>query len=136
MSATFKFDFDKAKCKAKYDGYSKQGKMILKNEIVKDTDKFVPMQSGFVSKSAISSISNNSDTIVYKGPYARFLYEGKVMIGIKSHSPWARSGEVKIVTNKALTYSSTKPLACARWFQKSKSLNQGKWIRLVKKVYK
>lgn len=30
------------------------------------------------------------------------------MVGVKSHSPWARKGERKVVTSKNLTYHSEK----------------------------
>lgn len=133
---TYKFDFDYGKCKKKYDNYSKQARKILKNEVVKDTDKFVPFRQGNVSQSAIRSISSDNDYIIYKGPYARFLYFGKVMVGIVTNRPWAKKGEIKKVTGRALTYGGAHPLACARWFEKSRSLNLKKWIALVKKVYK
>lgn len=133
---TYKFDFDYSKCKKKYDSYNKQAKKILKNEVVKDTDKFVPMRVGTLKNSAIQSVGNNSDSIVYKGPYARFLYYGHVMVGIRSNSPWAKKGETKKVTGRALTFGGAHPLACARWFEKSRSLNLKKWINLAKKVFK
>lgn len=41
----------------------------------------------------------------YLGPYARFQYHGFVMVGVMTHSPWARRGEPKRVTGKRLTYS-------------------------------
>ena len=57
MSKTvYEFNFDYAKCKNKYANYNKKAKKILKNEVVKDTDKFVPYKNGIVSKSAINSI--------------------------------------------------------------------------------
>lgn len=132
----YKFDFDYGKCKKKYDSYNKQARKILKNEVVKDTDKFVPMRVGNLKNSAINSISRDNDYIIYKGPYARFLYFGRVMVGIHSNRPWAKKGEIKKVINKPLTYGGAHPLACARWFEKSRSLNLNKWLTLVKKVFK
>lgn len=108
--------------------------MKLKNEVVKDSDKFVPMRAGMLKNSAIESVSSNSDQIVYKTPYARFLYYGKVMVGRTSGKAWASNGETKVVTNKDLTYS--RPTACAFWFERAKSLYKKNWLELVKKVYK
>ena len=133
---TYKFDFDYDKCKKKYDGYSKQARKMLKNEVVKDTDKFVPFRNGNVSKSAIQTINSDNDYIIYKGPYARFLYYGHVMVGVVSNRPWAKKGETKKITNRALTFGGAHPLACARWFEKSRSLNLKKWLALAKKVFK
>lgn len=134
----YKFDFDYGKCKKKYDGYNKQARKVLKNEVVKDTDKFVPMRVGTLKNSAIKSINNNSDNIIYKGPYARFLYYGHVMVGIRTNRPWAKKGETKVVANpkRALMFGGVHPFACARWFEKSRSLNLRKWITLAKKVFR
>lgn len=134
----YKFDFDKNKCKRKYDNYNKQARKILKNEVVKDTDKFVPYGNGIVSKSAINSINSDNDYIIYKGPYARFLYYCLVMVGIRTNRPWAKKGEIKVVANpkRALTFSGSHPLACARWFEKSRSINLKKWLIIIRKVFK
>mgnify|MGYP001092233413 CR=1 FL=1 len=139
MSKTvYEFNFDYAKCKNKYANYNKKAKKILKNEVVKDTDKFVPYKNGIVSKSAINSINSDNDYIIYKGPYARFLYFGHVMVGIRTNRPWAKKGETKIIANpkRALTFSGSHPMACARWFEKSRSINMKKWIDLARKVFK
>lgn len=134
MSAQYKLDFDVNKCKKKYGAMNDKARMLLKNEIVKDTDKFVPFRTGYLKNSAIRSISSKDDAIIYKGPYARFLYYGKVMIGVITHRPWAKKGEIKKATNRNLTFSH--PFACARWFEKSKSINLRKWLDIAKKVYK
>lgn len=63
-------------------------------------DPYVPMQSGHLKNSA--SIGPNY--VRYAGPYAAFQYGGVVMVGIHSGSPWARRGEKKRVTTRALSY--------------------------------
>ena len=138
MSVSYEFKFDHAKCKKKYDNYNKQAKKILKNEVIKDTDKFVPFRNGVVSTSAMRSINDNNDYIIYKGPYAKFLYYGHVMVGIRTNRAWAEKGEIKVVASpkRTLTFSGLHPLACARWFEKSRSVNLKKWITLAKKVFK
>lgn len=37
-------------------------------------------------------------------PYSRFQAGGKVMVGVKSRSAWAKPGERKVVINKNLKY--------------------------------
>lgn len=64
--------------------------------------KYVSFKSG-VQEASTRSIEGGTKVII-NVPYARFQSEGKVMIGVKSHSPWARRGERKIVTNKNLKY--------------------------------
>lgn len=131
-----KFVLDESKVKNRLANQTKQAKRILKNEIVKDTEKFVPMRSGFLKNSIMRSIQSNDDFIIYNTPYARFLYYGYVMIGKITKRPWARRGETKIKTDRKIQYGKVHPLACSHWFERSKALNKDKWIKLAKKVYK
>lgn len=131
-----KFVLNESKVKNRLANQTKQAKKILKNEIVKDTEKFVPMRSGFLKNSIMRSIQSNDDFIIYNTPYARFLYYGYVMIGKITKRPWARRGETKIKTDKKIQYGKVHPLACSHWFERSKALNKDKWIKLAKKVYR
>lgn len=63
-------------------------------------DPYVPMQSGHLKNSA----EVGANYVKYLGPYARFQYGGRVMVGIRSGSPWARRGEKKVLTNRSLSY--------------------------------
>ncbi|MBP3464113.1 MAG: hypothetical protein J6K45_06515 [Clostridia bacterium] len=67
--------------------------------------KYVSFKSGVQEKSTGSI--NHGEEIIINVPYAHFQAEGKAMIGTKSHSPWAKLGEKKIYTGRALTYHST-----------------------------
>lgn len=66
--------------------------------------KYVSFKSGVQEKSTGSI--NHGEEIIINVPYAHFQAKGKVMVGTKSHSPWARLGEKKVYTGKALTYHS------------------------------
>lgn len=70
--------------------------------------KYVSRKSGTQEKSIPIASNYGSGRITINVPYARFQAEGKVMVGIKSHSPWARKGERKIVTSKNLKYHSER----------------------------
>lgn len=94
-------------------------------QVIKDTTPYVPMQDGILYMSALVNQNRYKDKIVWTGPYARFLYHGKVMVGIRSRRAWARLGEVKEATNKALKYGKTHPLAGPEWYIRSKSKNKG-----------
>lgn len=67
--------------------------------------RYVSFKSGVQEKSTGSI--NHGEEIIINVPYAHFQATGKVMVGTKSHSPWARLGEKKVYTGKALTYHST-----------------------------
>lgn len=64
-------------------------------------DPYVPFRSGHLKNTAFVG----KNYVRYLGPYAQFQYGGVVMVGIMTHSPWARRGEPKRVTGKPLSYS-------------------------------
>ena len=70
--------------------------------------KYVSRKSGAQEKSIPIASKYGSGKVVINVPYARFQAEGKVMIGVKSNSPWARRGERKVVTSRDLKYHSEK----------------------------
>ena len=94
------------------------------------------MQDGILYMSALVNQNRYKDKIVWTGPYARFLYKGLVMVGIRSRRAWARLGEVKETTSKALKYGKTHPLAGPEWYIRSKGKNKGKWVKLTKGWFK
>ena len=62
-------------------------------------------------------------------PYGRFHHRGKVMVGEKSRSPWARKHEKKEVTDQPLKWSN--PNAVAYWDEAAKKRHLKAWIALV-----
>ena len=99
-----------------------EGETWLANEILKDTDPFVPALT--LSLSQRSHVEGNS--VIYPGPYARYLYYGKVMEGPK-YGP-------KHATDKDLVFTkSVHPQAQSHWFEASKAQNLKKWVRGVAK---
>lgn len=130
------FDFDVNKVKKRYKNKYNIARLALKNEVVKDTEPYVPFETGTIARSAYQSIRGANDRIVYKGPAARFLYYGYVMVGITSGKAWANKGETKRVTGKKLVYGSAHPLAGAKWFEKSKKIYVGKWLKVAKRGFR
>jgi hypothetical protein len=91
----------------------------------KDTRPFVPA----LTLSLANRTRVDGNTIIYPGPYARYLYYGKVMAGPK-YGP-------KYATDKDLVYTkSMHPNAQSHWFEASKAQNLDKWLRGVKKLAK
>lgn len=76
----------------------------LDKAIAENLQKYVSLRSGTQSKSIPTASSYGSGKVIIDVPYAHFQAEGKVMIGSKSHSPWAKLGEKKIYTERTLTY--------------------------------
>lgn len=106
---------------------------ILATQVMKDTDKYVPALTGSLTQRT----HVEGSTIVYPGPYARFLYYGKVMVYAPTGSTWAPKGEHKVVTGRDLVMNkSMHPLATSHWFEVSKAQNLEKWITVAQKAVK
>lgn len=86
--------------------------------IADNLKKYVSLKSG-VQSASTRSIQGGTKVII-NVPYARFQAGGKVMIGVRSHSPWARRGERKILTNRNLKYHSGR-LRGAKPFERMKA---------------
>lgn len=101
-------------------------------QILKDTVPLVPALTG--------SFSNRSHVIgnwiIYPGPYARFLYYGKVMIYPPTGSTWAPKGASKVPTNRPLNFNtSMHAKAQSHWMDASRAQNMKKWDKIALKVY-
>lgn len=81
---------------------------FLDKTVAENLQKYVSRKSGVQEKSIPIASKYGSGKVIINVPYARFQAEGKVMIGVKSHSPWAKKGERKVVIGKELEYHSEK----------------------------
>lgn len=115
----------------KLDAASDKAKHILAIQMAKDTDPYVPARS----KALANDTKVIGDTIIYRGPYARFLYYGKLMIDPNTGSSWAPYGASKVVTGKDLNISqAVHGKAQSHWFEASKAQNLQKWIRVAERA--
>lgn len=102
-------------------------------QMEKDTRPFVPALTG----SLMNRTRVEGNAVIYPGPYARFLYYGKVMVDPDTGSPFAQKGAVKVLTDKDLVFNkSVNPQAQAHWFEASKAQNLEKWMRVYRKARK
>lgn len=100
-----------------------RAEIAVAEQVLKDTAPFVPFLTGSLSGRA----RVDGKSVVYPGPYARYLYYGKVMIG---HAP-------KQVTEKDLVFTTDYHKdAQAFWFEASKAQNMKKWERTAEKAVK
>lgn len=127
---------DEALCIRKNEEKRKQILPMLKNEIVKTTEPYVPFDSGELAHSVYASINDGTERLVYRKIYAHFLYVGLVMIGTISGKAWANKYEKKSYTTEKLKYRKTHPKASSFWFEESKKKNEKHWIKFVKELFK
>lgn len=106
---------------------------VLAVQVEKDTVPFVPALTGSLAER--TRVVGNA--IIYPGPYARFLYNGKVMVDPNTGSTYAPKGGTKVLTDRNLVFTKTMhPQAQSHWFEASKAQNLDKWLRVAEKAVK
>lgn len=106
----------------------------LDSAIMTSMEPYMPRRDGqfiAVTKDMSAAVAGSGQVVAAAPPYGRFLYEGNVMVGVKSRSAWAKKGEKKVVTGKNLTYSGGGQ---AHWFDAAKDHDCDNWVNLVKKT--
>lgn len=97
----------------------------LGEQVLQSSRAYMPMRTGNFAQR--SFVTDGGKKVIFPGPFGRFQYMGKVMIGEHSRSPWARKGEKKVVTNRPLTYSRAE--ATAFWFETAKENDCDAWVK-------
>lgn len=130
LEISMKDNFSAALMKKLHEAGQKASEAVAV-QIEKDTEPFVPA----LSKSLVNRTQVDDGEIIYPGPYARFLYNGKLMIDPSTGSAWARKGSTKEVTGKDLNISTAvHGQAQSHWFEASKAQNMDKWVRVAEKA--
>lgn len=102
-------------------------------QAAKDTSPYVPMLTG--SLNLRTQVVGG--TIIYPGPYARYLYYGKLMVDPNTGSSFAPKGGTKVITDKNLVFNkASHPQAQDHWFEASKAQNLDKWLLVADKAVK
>lgn len=110
-----------------------RAEIVLAQQVMKYTAPFVPALTGSLTQR--TRVVGNE--VIYPGPYARFLYYGKLMVDPATGSTYAPKGGTKIVTDRNLVFNTTMhPQAQSHWFDASKAQNMKKWVRVADKVVK
>lgn len=110
----------------------------LDSTVMTDMVPFMPMRSGLfvnVTRAMSASIAGSGKVVAAAPPFGRFLYEGEVMVGVKSGSPFAQPAEKKKATGRPLQYTKTAhPDAQSHWFDAAKRKNLKKWVSITKET--
>ena len=102
-------------------------------QVQKDTSPYVPFLTGSLDQRT----RVDGSEVIYPGPYARYLYHGKVIVDPETGSAYAPKGGTKVVTDKDLVFNKAMhSQAQAYWFEASKAENMDKWLRVADKAVK
>lgn len=111
----------------------KDAEHVLAQQVMKDTSPYVPFLTGSLDQRSRAVGSS----VVYPGPYARYLYYGKLMVDPETGSSYAKKGTTKVLTDKNLVFNkASHAQAQSHWFEASKAENLDKWIRVADKEVK
>ena len=74
------------------------------SEVLRRNEPYLAHDQGDYNRSGQRGTVIGTGEVVYNTVKGRFLYYGKLMLGEKSHSAWAKPNEKKVVTDKDLNY--------------------------------
>ena len=112
---------------------STKGEHAVAIQVQKDTSPYVPFLTGSLDQRT----RVDGSQVIYPGPYARYLYYGKLMVDPATGSSYATKGATKVLTDKNLVFNKASHAnAQAYWFEASKAENLEKWIRVADKAVK
>ena len=112
---------------------SEKAEHIVAIQVQKDTSPYVPALTGSLDQR--TRVIENQ--IIYPGPYARYLYYGKVMVDPATGSSYAKKGTTKVLTDKNLVFNKAMHAQSqSHWFEASKAKNMDKWLRVAGKAVK
>lgn len=122
----------------RFEGQYSKAQFRLDSVVMRDMVPFMPMVAGQfvnVTKAMSASIAGSGKVVAAAPPFGRFLYEGQVMVGVKSGSPFAMPGEQKRAINQQLQYTKTAhPGATDHWFDAAKRKHGKKWVEITKQT--
>lgn len=98
---------------------------LFTNECARYMDKYVPMQDGYLKNTRFIG----ADYVEYSMPYAHYQYEG-VLYLTANGSAWAKSGERKHASSRALNYHGA-PVRGAHWDKRMWADNKQRILRTV-----
>lgn len=101
--------------------YSKAQKYV-DSEVLRLSEPFVPFRTGMLVNLGILGTTIGEGLVTWLGPYAKFQYYGKVMVGVSSGRVWALPGEQKVVTDRDLQYHGGG-LRGSFWFHRMKEVH-------------
>ena len=104
----------------KWQGKIDSAQKYVDSSCIRLMDKYTPMLSGMLVKSATLGTKIGEGEIHQIAPYAKYQYYGKLMVSSLTGSAWSK-GEKKVLTDINLNYTkAVHPLAGPFWFERMK----------------
>ncbi len=116
---------------------SQRAVAVTAQQALADCNSYCPKDQGMLKNSAEIHSDLENGKLVWKTPYARFLYHGVVMVDPATGSPYAREGQTKVVLapEKELEFSKhPNPNAGSHWCEKAYADHHEEWERIFQET--
>lgn len=113
---------------AKYGQRFADAQQWLGRQVLADSKLYMPLKTGSLQQR--SYVAEGCRQVVFPGPYARFLYMGKVMVDPETGSPLARKGAAKVVTDRDLRFAAGVP----HWAEVAQTEHGKEWADRCKRI--
>ena len=123
--ASVKIDLKGVEKKVSPENFAK-GKLAIANQMLLDTDPFVPKRKGILRASG----HVRQDAVIYVAPYARLLYYGKKRKGFFSE----KQRKFFFANKDKLLSQKPTPGTGPRWDKKAAALHSKKWAEVGAKA--
>ena len=102
---------DKARIAARITVQKNMARMILAQQVLKDSNYFIPKDQGTLEASGV--ITASATEVIWNTPYAKAQYHG--------------------LPNKS---KDSNPNASMKWFERAKSLWLKRWVLIARQVFR
>lgn len=129
-----KLELDSAERIIQKKGLNPSGKIqkMLTNEVMTISERFEPRRNGFLSLS--KRMDSDGTSFTYHQLYARFLWYGKLMIGMVSRSPFAQRGEQKELAQPEVDLNFRgAPIRGSKWANRAWDVDGGRVLSKMNK---
>lgn len=93
-------------------------------------DKYVPYRDGFLR----ANVEIGKDYILYKSPYAHYMYRGLVYVDSETGSAYAKLGSTKVPSGEILNYHT--PGTGSYWDKRMMSAEGKQFIKEIEEYVK
>jgi len=106
----------------------------IDTEVMRYMSPYMPRrQAGELEHLMVLATVIGSGQIDIPGPYAHYLHEGILYVSPSTGSAWAKRNEIKIPTNKELTYAGA-PMRGKKFFDRMKADHKDDILEAAQKV--
>ena len=126
---------------SRFEGQYSKAQYELDSMVMTSMMPYMPKRTGTfinVTQGLSQSIAGSGKVVAAAPPMGRYLYEGKVMEGVKSKSKFAKKAEMKKVVKQPPQmldyYRRVNTRVTDHWFETAKNNHGTAWLRKTKKL--